>query len=199
MKPSSPSLNMSDQKEQGMRRRKGFYSISVVAKMFSVHQQTIRMYEKQGLITPKRSSGNTRLFSEEDVDRLEEVIYLTHKLGVNLSGVEMILKLQKKIKRMQEEMNKIFDSTSGEFEQHSQKFKDDIKEQVGRLASIRKENLIKKHENLIEITAPRVDEMAKRPQTKKRHEKATTKVKTVHLLPEPEEDSVEDIEIEYDK
>ncbi len=182
-----------------MRRRKGFYSISVVAKMFSVHQQTIRMYEKQGLITPKRSSGNTRLFSEEDVDRLEEVIYLTHKLGVNLSGVEMILKLQKKIRRMQEEMNKLFNATDSEIEVHSQKFKEDIKQQAERLAVIRKENLVKKHENLIEIAPPRVDEMAKRPQTKKRAEKAATKAKTLHLLPDLEDDSVEDIEIEYDK
>jgi MerR family transcriptional regulator, heat shock protein HspR len=191
---------MTELKEQGMRRRKGFYSISVVAKMFSVHQQTIRMYEKQGLITPKRSSGNTRLFSEEDVDRLEEVIYLTHKLGVNLSGVEMILKLQKKIKRMQDEMNRIFDATDGEMELHSQKFKEDIQQQVGRLAAMRKENLIKKHENLIEIAPPRVDEMAKRPQTKKRGEKVAPKAKTVPLLPEPDEEGqIEDIEIEYDK
>jgi MerR family transcriptional regulator/heat shock protein HspR len=167
--------------------------------MFSVHQQTIRMYEKQGLITPKRSSGNTRLFSEEDVDRLEEVIYLTHKLGVNLSGVEMILKLQKKIRRMQEEMNKLFNATDSEIEVHSQKFKEDIKQQAERLAVIRKENLVKKHENLIEIAPPRVDEMAKRPQTKKKAEKATTKAKAIHLLPEPEDDLVEDIEIEYDK
>jgi MerR family transcriptional regulator/heat shock protein HspR len=190
---------MSEPKEQGMRRRKGFYSISVVAKMFSVHQQTIRMYEKQGLISPKRSSGNTRLFSEEDVDRLEEVIYLTHKLGVNLSGVEMILKLQKKIRRMQEEMNKLFSATEGEMELHSQKFKEDIKQQAERLANIRKENLVKKHENLIEIAPPRVDEMSKRPQTKKRVEKAVTKVKTVSLLSDPDEEKIEDIEIEYDK
>ena len=80
-----------------MKRKKGFYSISAVAKMFSIHQQTIRLYEKEGLISPKRSEGNTRLFSEEDVDQLEKIIYLTHQLGVNLVGVEMILKLQKKI------------------------------------------------------------------------------------------------------
>ena len=92
-----------------MRRKKGFYSISVVAKMFSVHQQTIRMYEKEGFIAPKRTDGNTRLFSEEDVDRLEEVINLTHKMGVNLAGVQMILKLQKKIRRLQGEMNKLFE------------------------------------------------------------------------------------------
>ena len=83
-----------------MKRKKGYYSISAVAKMFSVHQQTIRLYEKEGLITPKRSEGNTRLFSEADVDRLEEIIYLTHQLGVNLAGVEMILKLEKKIEKL---------------------------------------------------------------------------------------------------
>jgi len=71
-----------------IRRKKGFFSISAVAKMFSVHQQTVRLYEKQGLINPKRSSGNTRLFSEEDIDQLEEVIYLTHEMGINLAGVE---------------------------------------------------------------------------------------------------------------
>ena len=74
-----------------------------------IHQQTIRLYEKEGLIVPKRSEGNTRLFSEEDVDKLEEIIYLTHQLGINLAGVDMILKLQKKIKRLQNEMNKVFD------------------------------------------------------------------------------------------
>jgi len=123
-----------------MRKRKGFYSISVVAKMFSVHQQTIRMYEKQGLISPKRSEGNTRLFSEEDVDRLEEVIYLTHKLGVNLAGVEIILKLQKKLKRMQDDMNKMFKDTEGEFELEKQHIRDDIKRQAERLAAIKKES-----------------------------------------------------------
>lgn len=87
---------------------KGYFSISAVAKMFSVHQQTIRMYEKEGLISPKRSEGNTRLFSEEDINRLEEIIYLTHTVGINLAGVEMILKLKKHIKKLQKEMNELF-------------------------------------------------------------------------------------------
>src|SRR5439155_1330812 len=84
-----------------INRKKGYFSISAVSKMFSVHQQTIRLYEKEGLISPKRTSGNTRMFSEEDVNRLEEVIYLTHQLGINLAGVQMILKLEKQIKKMQ--------------------------------------------------------------------------------------------------
>ncbi len=123
-----------------MKRRKGFYSISVVAKMFSVHQQTIRMYEKEGLISPKRTEGNTRLFSEEDVDRLEEVIYLTHKMGVNLAGVQMILKLEKKIKHMQGEMNKLFSQMQGQLEAESEKYKEDIKEQGEKLIAMKKDS-----------------------------------------------------------
>lgn len=91
-----------------MKRNKGYFSISAVSSMFSVHQQTIRLYEKEGLIAPKRSEGNTRLFSEEDVNRLEEIIHLTHNMGVNLAGVEMILKLQEQIKKMQQDMNELF-------------------------------------------------------------------------------------------
>lgn len=122
-----------------MKKRKGYYSISVVAKMFSVHQQTIRMYEKEGLINPKRSDGNTRLFSEEDVERLEEIINLTHKMGVNLAGVEVILKLQKKLGKMQQEMNKIFKQMDGDFSLQKEAFKADIKQQVSRLAEIKKD------------------------------------------------------------
>ncbi len=122
-----------------MKRKKGYYSISVVAKMFSVHQQTIRMYEKEGLISPKRSDGNTRLFSEDDVDRLEEIINLTHKMGVNLAGVEMILKLQKKIKKMQDDMNKLFSQMHGQLDEETDAYKEDAKKQAQRLVDMKKE------------------------------------------------------------
>ena len=120
-----------------VRRKKGFFSISAVAKMFSVHQQTVRLYEKQGLINPKRSSGNTRLFSEEDIDQLEEVIYLTHEMGINLAGVEMILRLKKQIKKMQNEMNKIFDSTQQELEQENEKSKEIVQKSYQRLLHLK--------------------------------------------------------------
>src|SRR3984957_13566986 len=123
-----------------MKRKKGHFSISAVAKMFSVHQQTIRLYEKEGLISPKRSEGNTRLFSEEDVNRLEEVIYLTHKLGINLAGVEMILRLQKQIKKMQKEMNALFKTAQSELTKESDITKQIIKEAAGRLAKIKQVN-----------------------------------------------------------
>src|SRR3990167_8271584 len=100
--------------EKKIKRGKGFYSISAVSKMFSVHQQTIRLYEKEGLIQPKRSDGNTRMFAEEDIEKLEEIIHLTHQLGINLAGVEMILQLHKKIEKMQTDMNKVFAKTQQE-------------------------------------------------------------------------------------
>jgi MerR family transcriptional regulator/heat shock protein HspR len=100
-----------------MKKKKGYFSISAVSHMLNIHQQTIRAYEKSGFINPKRSEGNTRMFSEEDVATLEQIIYYTNKLGVNLAGVEVILKMQKKIEKMQQKMNKIFIDSQQELEQ----------------------------------------------------------------------------------
>ena len=117
-----------------MKRKKGYFSISAVAKMFSVHQQTIRLYEKEGLITPKRSEGNTRIFSEEDVDRLEEIIYLTHEAGINLAGVEMILKLQKKIKTLQTQINGLFATSQEELNEETEQYKHMLQKNIQQLA-----------------------------------------------------------------
>jgi MerR family transcriptional regulator/heat shock protein HspR len=124
------------------RRKKGYFSISAVAKMFEVHQQTIRLYEKQGLITPKRSEGNTRLFSEEDIDQLEEVIHLTHDLGINLAGVEMILKLKKQISKMQKDMNKMFETTQEELNKQVETSKASIQSSAQRLLSLKQEKAV---------------------------------------------------------
>lgn len=121
-----------------MKRKKGYFSISAVAEMFSVHQQTIRLYEKEGLIAPKRSEGNTRLFSEEDLDRLEEIIHLTHVVGINLAGVEMILKLQKKIEKLQTQMNDLFAQTNQELMKETAERKEIINENARRIAHMKK-------------------------------------------------------------
>ncbi|MDQ5940920.1 MAG: MerR family transcriptional regulator, heat shock protein HspR [Candidatus Dependentiae bacterium] len=121
-----------------MKRRKGYYSISVVAKMFDVHQQTIRLYEKEGLLTPHRTEGGTRLFSEEDVDKLEEIIHLTHKLGVNIAGVEMILRLQRKIKKMQDDMNKAFEQAQNQFGEETEALKLEATKNATKLLSLKK-------------------------------------------------------------
>jgi MerR family transcriptional regulator/heat shock protein HspR len=80
------------------------YMISVVSEMLGIHPQTLRIYEREGFIKPKRSGGNTRLYSEEDVERLEMVLRLTRELGVNLAGVEVILSMREKMEQMQREM-----------------------------------------------------------------------------------------------
>lgn len=123
-----------------IQRKKGFFSISAVAKMFTVHQQTIRLYEKEGLITPKRSEGNTRLFSEEDIERLEEIIYLTHQLGINLAGVQMIFKLKKQIKKMQLQVNAMFDETHEQLDKEGKISESIVKASTKQLIKIKQEN-----------------------------------------------------------
>jgi MerR family transcriptional regulator/heat shock protein HspR len=97
------------------------------------------LYEKQGLLTPKRSTGNTRLFAEEDVDRLEEIIYLTHQLRINIAGVEMILKLKKQIEKMQKNMNDMFEATQKELEQESDASKDAARTSALKLLQMRQQ------------------------------------------------------------
>jgi MerR family transcriptional regulator/heat shock protein HspR len=80
------------------------YMISVVSEMLGIHPQTLRIYEREGFIKPKRSGGNTRLYSEEDVEKLEMILRLTRDLGVNLAGVEIILSMREKMEGMQREM-----------------------------------------------------------------------------------------------
>jgi len=79
------------------------YTISVVAEEYGVHPQTLRLYEREGLIKPSRSAKGTRYYTEEDVERLELILNLTRDLGVNLAGVEIILNMREKMNRMQRE------------------------------------------------------------------------------------------------
>jgi MerR family transcriptional regulator/heat shock protein HspR len=85
-------------------REHRLFMISVVSEMLGIHPQTLRIYEREGFIKPKRSGGNTRLYSEEDVEKLEMILRLTRDLGVNLAGVEVILSMREKMERMQLEM-----------------------------------------------------------------------------------------------
>jgi MerR family transcriptional regulator, heat shock protein HspR len=80
------------------------FMISVVSEMLRIHPQTLRLYEREGFIKPRRTGGNTRLYSEEDVERLELILRLTRELGVNLAGVEVILSMREKMESMRREM-----------------------------------------------------------------------------------------------
>lgn len=84
---------------------KAYFMISVVAQKYNIHPQTLRLYEREGLLKPSRTEGNTRLYSEEDLEQLETILSLTRDLGVNLAGVEIILNMRRKIERMQAEVN----------------------------------------------------------------------------------------------
>jgi MerR family transcriptional regulator/heat shock protein HspR len=77
------------------------YMISAVAEQYAIHPQTLRLYEREGLLKPSRSEGNTRLYTDEDIERLEVILHLTRDLGVNLAGVEIILNMRERMGEMQ--------------------------------------------------------------------------------------------------
>jgi MerR family transcriptional regulator, heat shock protein HspR len=83
--------------------------ISSVAESFQIHPQTLRLYERLGLLTPSRSDGNTRLYTEDDLKRLEVILTLTRDLGVNLAGVEVILSMREKMEKMQEQVEEMME------------------------------------------------------------------------------------------
>ena len=82
-----------------------YYMISVVAKSYGIHPQTLRLYEREGLLKPSRTEGNTRLYSDEDLKQLEMILNLTRDLGVNLAGIEIILNMRRKMEQMQADLN----------------------------------------------------------------------------------------------
>lgn len=97
-------------------REHRLFMISVVSEMLGIHPQTLRIYEREGFIKPKRSGGNTRLYSEEDVEKLEMILRLTRELGVNLAGVEVILSMREKMEQLQREMEDTIQLLRGELE-----------------------------------------------------------------------------------
>jgi MerR family transcriptional regulator/heat shock protein HspR len=92
-----------------------YYHISSVAKKYGIHPQTLRLYEREGLLKPSRSEGNTRLYSAEDLKRLEIILNLIRDLGVNLAGVEVALNMRDKIERIEAEVTEFLDYVQREF------------------------------------------------------------------------------------
>jgi len=84
-----------------------YFMISVVARSYGIHPQTLRLYEREGLLRPSRTEGNTRLYSEEDLKQLEVILNLTRDLGVNLAGVEIVLNMRRKLEQMQAKMEQM--------------------------------------------------------------------------------------------
>jgi len=88
--------------------------ISAVAEQYAIHPQTLRLYEREGLLTPSRSEGNTRLYTDEDLERLEVILKLTRELGVNLAGVEIILNMREKMEAMQKQIQGFIETLNQE-------------------------------------------------------------------------------------
>src|SRR5579885_1566723 len=86
------------------KRKQGAYMISTVAEMYDIHPQTLRLYEREGLLKPSRTEGNTRLYTDEDLERLEFILSLARDLGVNISGIAIILNMREKMEHMQRQM-----------------------------------------------------------------------------------------------
>jgi MerR family transcriptional regulator/heat shock protein HspR len=102
-----------------MKKRAKTFTISAVAEEFDVHPQTLRLYEREGLLKPSRSDGNTRLYTDTDLERLELILSLTRDLGVNLAGVEIILNMREKMDSMQREFERFFDYLQSHAEEFS--------------------------------------------------------------------------------
>ena len=86
------------------RKSKGAYMISAVAEMYGIHPQTLRLYEREGLLKPSRTEGNTRLYTEEDLQRLEFILNLARDLGVNIAGIAIILQMRERMEEMNRQM-----------------------------------------------------------------------------------------------
>lgn len=114
------------------QRKRAAYMISAVAESYGIHPQTLRLYERQGLLKPSRTEGNTRLYTERDIERLEVILSLTRDLGVNLAGVEIVLNMREKMERMQRQMRDFVQLVQREMEDH-QVSRDDIRHALVRV------------------------------------------------------------------
>jgi MerR family transcriptional regulator/heat shock protein HspR len=115
-------------------RDRGVYMISVAAELAGMHPQTLRIYETRGLITPKRSPKNTRLYSQDDVERLRRIQELTNELGMNLAGVERVFELEEQIDRMQRRMRNL--------ERHAKRVQDELQREIERVRRSLKYELV---------------------------------------------------------
>jgi len=124
------------------------YTISAVAEMYDIHPQTLRLYEREGLLLPSRSVGNTRLYEDSDLERLEVILSLTRELGVNLAGVEIILNMRSKMEEMQREFERFFEylkNHASEFSSRSEAFSSSE-----ALIPISRHRVIRTHSHIVE-------------------------------------------------
>jgi MerR family transcriptional regulator/heat shock protein HspR len=106
-------------------KSKAAYMISAVAEKYEIHPQTLRLYEREGLLRPSRSDGNTRLYTDDDLERLEVILQLTRELGVNLAGVEIILNMREKMSAMQDQIESFVANLNQELSHRANQVRED--------------------------------------------------------------------------
>ncbi len=122
------------------------YTISVVAEMYNIHPQTLRLYEKEGLIKPYRSKGRTRYYTEEDLKKLEFVLTLSRELGVNLAGIEIILRMKEQMEEMERQIQKLLEVVQRTMQEEE---REEVKAIVlsSKRVVARLQDIINKHED----------------------------------------------------
>lgn len=105
-----------DGERDGERKSEGVFRIGAIAERYGIHPQTLRMYEREGLLRPARTEGNTRLYDSDTIERLEIILTLTRHLGVNLAGVEVILHMKQRMEKMHGEVQKMLVVLKEEFD-----------------------------------------------------------------------------------
>jgi MerR family transcriptional regulator/heat shock protein HspR len=110
------------------------YMISAVAEMYNIHPQTLRLYERERLLVPSRSEGNTRLYTQEDLERLEIILKLTRELGVNLAGVEIILNMRDRMNAMQREMQAFMEYVQKQMQERPEEADEHVQNALVRVA-----------------------------------------------------------------
>lgn len=118
-------------------RSRGAYMISSVAEQYQIHPQTLRLYEREGLLKPSRSDGNTRLYTDDDLELLEVILHLTRDLGVNLAGVEIVLNMRAKMSEMQRQIEEFVTSLNNEMASRARPARKEEKTSLIPVARIR--------------------------------------------------------------
>ncbi len=131
---------MRKRKDEKYSKKEPIYMIGAVSRMFNIHPQTLRLYEREGLLTPSRTEGKTRLYSQEDIEKLEFILFLTRELGVNLAGVDAILRMKEQIEQLQKQIEYLLNFIQEELQK---KYEGDIEKQKNALVKLSKVELIK--------------------------------------------------------
>jgi MerR family transcriptional regulator, heat shock protein HspR len=122
------------------RKKQGAYMISAVAEMYGIHPQTLRLYEREGLLKPSRTEGNTRLYTDQDLERLELILSLARDLGVNISGIAIIIQMRERMDEMQRQMAEFISYVRNEVMARAQQAADPSR---GAIVPVRRSFVIK--------------------------------------------------------